>query len=227
MRFNRWKNIIGEQKLNYLKHKEIIIFGLGGVGSYALEAIARSGVGKIIIVDFDKVDVTNINRQLIALDSTIGMYKVEVAEARAKEINPGVTVLTYPVKANKHTVPDLLDMKPDYVIDCIDDIEGKIQIIEGCQKRDIPIISSMGFANKIHPEMTKIATLAKTSVCPLARTLRKKLKERNVSLDFPVIFSTEKPVETLDNNVLGSSSYCPSTAGLFIASFVINKMIGD
>ena len=227
MRFNRWANLIGEDKLNLLKHKEVMIFGLGGVGSFAFEAIVRSGVEKIIVVDFDKVDITNLNRQLLALESTIGMYKTDVAEQRAKDINPEIRVLSYPVKANRHTIPDLMDMDPDFIVDCIDDIEAKVLIIEQAQRRDIPFISSMGFANKTHPEMTRIATLAKTNVCPLAKTLRKRLKDEGISLDFPVIFSSETPKKTVEKEVLGTSSYCPSTAGLYIASYVINKMIGD
>ncbi len=227
MRFNRWQNLIGEEKLALLKHKTVMIFGLGGVGSFAFEAIVRSGVGKLIIIDYDKVDVTNINRQLLALESTIGEYKTDVAKTRGMQINPEATILAYPVKADEHTVPDLLDMNPDFIIDCIDDIEGKLNIIEQSQKHDIPVISSMGFANKLHPEMTKITSMAKTSVCPLAKALRKRLNAKNVSLDFPVIYSTETPIKVVNRDVLGSSAYCPSTAGLYIASYVINKLIGE
>ncbi len=227
MRFNRLANLIGEQKLDYLKHRTVMLFGLGGVGSFTFEALVRSGVGKIIIIDFDKVDPTNINRQLVALESTVGKYKTEVAEERGKDINPDVIILAYPVKANSQTIPDLLDMRPDFVIDCIDDVIAKMEIIEGAEKRDLLVISSMGFANKTHPELTQISTLDKTSVCPLAKSLRKKLKDRNVNLNIPVVFSTEPPKPVQDKNILGSSAFCPSTAGLYIASYVINKLIGE
>lgn len=225
MRFDRFERIIGTEKLEILKHKKIAIFGLGGVGSYALEAIARSGVGKVIICDYDHVDITNINRQLVAKESTIGMLKTEVAETSLKDINPDIEVLSFPIKADKALIEDILALRPDFVIDAIDDVLAKTELIKATIKLDIPIIASMGFANKLHPELIEIATLDRTSVCPLAKTMRKRLKEENVTLNFPVVYSKEQPYKNSDN-ILGSSAYTPSVAGLILASHVVNKLIG-
>jgi tRNA A37 threonylcarbamoyladenosine dehydratase len=202
------------------------VFGLGGVGSYALEAIARSGVGKIIICDYDHVDITNINRQLVAKESTIGMLKTDVATASLKDINPNITVLAYPIKADRQLIQDILALKPDFVIDAIDDVQAKTDLIESAIKLDIPIIASMGFANKLHPEFIQISTLDKTQVCPLAKKMRKKIKDDNVTLNFPVVYSKEVP-RIRGGEILGSSAYVPSVAGLMLASYVINKLIGE
>ncbi|MBI9009295.1 MAG: tRNA threonylcarbamoyladenosine dehydratase [Tenericutes bacterium] len=226
MRFDRFERIIGTEKIESLKHKRVAIFGLGGVGSYALEAIARSGVGKVIICDYDLVDVTNINRQLIAKESTIGMLKTEVAEASLKDINPNIEVLAFPIKADKQLILDILAMNPDFIIDAIDDVQAKTDLIEAAIKLDIPIIASMGFANKLHPELIQISTLDKTQVCPLAKKMRKIIKEKNITLNFPVVFSMEVP-KVRSNEILGSAAYVPSVAGLMLASYVINNLIGE
>jgi tRNA A37 threonylcarbamoyladenosine dehydratase len=227
MRFDRFERIIGTEKIESLKHKEVAIFGLGGVGSYALEAIARSGIGKVIICDYDHVDITNINRQLIAKESTIGMLKTDVAEASLKDINPDIEVLAYPIKADKQLIQDILALNPDFVIDAIDDVQAKTDLIKTTIKLDIPIIASMGFANKLHPELIEISTLDKTQVCPLAKIMRKRLKLENVTLNFPVVYSKEVPKLSRNNTILGSSAYVPSVAGLMLASYVINKLIGE
>ncbi len=227
MRFNRFASMIGTDLLESLKHRTVAIFGLGGVGSYAVEAIVRSGICKIIICDFDTIDETNINRQLIALDSTLGMLKTEVVESRIKDINPDTVVLSYPIKADAVIIRDILSMNPDFVIDAIDDVSAKAALIKEAIRKDIPIIASMGFANKLHPELIEISTLDKTQVCPLAKIMRKKLKEDNVTLNFPVVFSKETPKKSNKDNILGSSAYCPSTAGLMLASYVVNKLIGE
>jgi tRNA A37 threonylcarbamoyladenosine dehydratase len=226
MRFDRFERIIGITKIESLKHKEVAIFGLGGVGSYALEAIARSGIGKIIICDYDHVDITNINRQLVARESTIGMLKTDVAEASLKDINPEIIVLAYPIKADRQLISDILALKPDFVIDAIDDVKAKTDLIVAAIKFDIPIIASMGFANKLHPELIEISTLDKTQVCPLAKKMRKRLKDENVTLNFPVVYSKEPPI-VRSSDILGSAAYVPSVAGLMLASYVINKLIGE
>jgi len=225
MRYDRLEKLISKEKLNILKSKTIAVFGLGGVGSYAFEAIVRSGVSKVIICDFDIVDITNINRQLIAYESTLGSLKTDVASKRAKDINPYVEIIKYSIKADKDSIKDILDLKPDFVVDAIDDVLAKTELITQATNKSIKIVSSMGFANKFHPEMIEIAKLSKTTVCPLAKTMRKRLKEAGVTLDFPVVYSTEKPTKSKDN-ILGSTAYTPSVAGLIIASYVINQIVG-
>ncbi len=225
MRLDRLEKLIGKSKLNILKHSTVAIFGLGGVGSYAIESLARSGIGNLIICDYDTIDETNINRQIFALGSTIGKYKTEVAYERIKDINPETTVLAYPVKAIKEVIEDILNMNPDFVIDAIDDVDAKVNLIHEALRRDIRIISSMGFANKLHPELIKLCTLDKTSICPLAKTMRKRLKEEKITQNFPVVYSIETPIKTM--GVLGSSAFVPSTAGLLLSSYVVNKIIGD
>ncbi|XMB72541.1 tRNA threonylcarbamoyladenosine dehydratase [Mycoplasmatota bacterium WC30] len=227
MRFNRFESMIGTDLLKKLKHRSVAIFGLGGVGSFAVEAIVRSGVGKIIICDFDRIEKTNINRQLIALESTLGMLKTEVVEARIKDINPEAIVLAYPIKADAVLIRDILSMNPDFVVDAIDDVIAKTTLIKEAIRKDIPIIAAMGFANKLHPELIEISTMDKTQVCPLAKIMRKKLKDDNVTLNFPVVFSKETPRKSTNETILGSSAYCPSTAGLMLASYVVNKLIGE
>jgi len=227
LRFDRFKRLIGKENLASLFHKTVAIFGLGGVGSYVVEGIARSGVGKIIICDFDTIELTNINRQLFALDSTVGMYKTEIAEKRILDINPLATVLAFPVKADSTLILDILAMEPDFVVDAIDDVNAKIDLIKAAIHQDIPLISSMGFANKLHPELIRISTLLKTDVDPLAKVMRKRLRDQAVSFNFPVVYSVEKPKKIVDNEILASSAYCPSVAGLMIASYVINRMIGE
>lgn len=225
MRFDRFERIIGKDNLELLKHKRVVIFGLGGVGSYALEAIARSGVGTLIICDFDHVDITNINRQLVAKESTIGMLKTDVAKTALKDINPNINILIYPTKADIVLIEEILNLEPDFVVDAIDDISAKVELIKIAIKKDIPIVASMGFANKLHPELIEISTLDKTSVDPLAKVMRKKLKEENITLNFPVVYSKEKPLNNSEK-ILGSSAYVPSVAGLMLASYVVNKLLG-
>lgn len=227
MRFERFVELIGKDTFEQLRHKSVVIFGLGGVGSYVAEAIARSGIERIIICDFDLVEASNINRQLLATDSTTGMLKTEVMEQRIKDINPNARILTYPVKATNEIIHEIVSLKPDYIADAIDDIDAKTYLIKTAIKEDIPIISSMGFANKLHPEQIKISTLNKTSVCPLARTMRKKLKLEGVTLNFPVVYSLETPIKTYHKDALGTSPYVPSVAGLVMASYIINRMIGE
>lgn len=225
MQFDRLEKLITKEKMTLLKTKTVAVFGLGGVGSYAFEAIVRSGIGKVIICDFDIVDITNINRQLVAYQSTIGKLKTEVAKSRAFDINPDIEVVDYSKKADASLIFEIIALKPDFIIDAIDDVSAKTELITQATKKDIKIVSSMGFANKFHPEMVEIEKLSKTSVCPLAKTMRKRLKEAGVSLDLMVVYSKEKPTKPKDH-VLGSTAYTPSTAGLIMASYVINEMAG-
>ncbi|MFA7106566.1 MAG: tRNA threonylcarbamoyladenosine dehydratase [Candidatus Izemoplasmatales bacterium] len=225
MIFNRFINMIGEERFNLLKTKSIIVFGLGGVGSYAAEVLVRSGIHNLTVVDYDMVDITNINRQLIALQSTLGMKKVDVFYARAKDINPDIIIKALQIKVKEENIKDFFNEKYDYVIDCVDDIIAKVEIAKFCLDNKINLISSMGFANKSHPEQIKIAKLNQTKVCPLARSFRKKIKELGYPLDFKVVYSEEKPSEVIDRKILGSNAYCPSAAGIILASEVINHLL--
>ncbi|MFA7076268.1 MAG: tRNA threonylcarbamoyladenosine dehydratase [Candidatus Izemoplasmatales bacterium] len=227
MRFNRLINMIGEDRFTKLQETKIAIFGLGGVGSYTAEIIARSGIKKICVIDYDVIDETNINRQLIALDSTVGLKKVDVFKTRALDINPNIEVLTYKVKADKDNIKEILGSNYDYVIDCIDDVNAKVEIAKYCLDHNIKFISSMGFANKFKPELIRIAKMNQTSVCPLAKAIRKQLKLDGYSLDFFVAYSEEKPALLKDKKVLSSNAYCPSVAGIYLATYVINKVIGE
>jgi len=227
MRFNRLLNMIGEEKLAKLNSMKIIVFGLGGVGSYAAEILARSGIGTLHVVDYDYVDITNINRQLIALESTLNQKKVSVFSDRAKDINPNINLVTHDIKADNETIRELLDEGFDYVADCIDDIFAKVAIAKYCLDNEINFISSMGFANKYKPELIKISTLNQTSVCPLAKALRKQLKLAGYTLNFPVVYSEEVPAIVQDKKILGSNAYCPSVAGIYLAAHIINDIIGE
>ena len=227
MIFDRFINMIGEERFSDLKRKKVMVFGLGGVGSFAAEALVRSGIGEIGVCDFDKVEETNLNRQLIALSSTIDKYKVEVFNDRALDINPDLNIKIFNEKVSAENISQILSDGYDFVIDCIDDVDAKVEIAKYCLEKDIKFIASMGFANKFHPEMIKIKKMNQTSVCPLAKTLRRKLKIAGYSLDFPVCYSEEKPAKLLDNSYLGSTSYTPSAAGLHLAAYVVNHFIGE
>lgn len=226
MRFNRLENLIGHDKLELLKDKKVVVFGLGGVGSFAAEALARSGIGHLVLVDYDQVDISNINRQLIALESTLAMDKTLVFAERARQINPYIQIDIVNQSVDDTNAGVILNGGIDFALDCIDDVEGKIAIVKVCQKQEIPVILSMGFANKFHPEMIQIAMLKKTSVCPLAKAMRKKVRDHGLSLEIPCVYSLEKPQPVLDKSILGSTAFCPSSAGLVMASYVINQIIG-
>ena len=167
--FVRIKHLLGEENLKKLANSSIIVIGLGGVGSYAVEAIARCGVGTITIVDHDRIEASNINRQLGALSSTVGQLKTEVLGARLKDINPDVNIIKYPLPYDADNSSIILEPRPDYVIDAIDSIPNKLQLIRECWKRNIPLVSSMGMGNRIDPVKLEIADIRDTSVCPLAK----------------------------------------------------------
>lgn len=224
--------IIGEDGVEKLKNSNVIVFGVGGVGSFAAEAIARAGVGKLTIVDFDDVDITNINRQLPALHSTVGKLKVDVMKDRILDINPEINIKAISEKYDKETSDQILVEDYDYVVDAIDMITSKIHLIETCNKKGLQIISSMGMGNKIDPTKIVVTDIYKTSMCPLAKVMRKELKDRKIK-KLKVVYSTEQPRE-LKQKILngrkvtpGSISFVPSVGGLTIASIVINDLLNS
>ncbi len=224
--YNRTEIVIGKDSVEKLKKSHVLICGIGGVGSYVLEAVVRAGVLNITIVDKDIIDITNINRQLIALNSNIGKDKVDVAKSRVMNINKDANVIAIKQDITPNNIFSLFQGKNiDYVVDAVDNIDAKIAIITECQKRNIKCISSMGMGNKLNPLDIKVADIYKTNTCPLAKTMRKRLKEIGVKRQ-KVVFSTEIPVEKkIDTKVLGSVPFVPSVAGLVIASEVIKDLI--
>lgn len=226
MKFTRLKQLIGDETFDNLQNKSVLIFGLGGVGGNACEAIARSGFGTIILVDKDVVDESNINRQIIALDSTINQDKVTVMQNRIYDIDPSITVIPFKTFYNFETKNDIWDTKPDYVIDCIDTITFKIDIIKHCLANKIECISVMGTGNKFHPEQLDIVPLHKTQYDPIARVLRNKLKTEPQYKTIMVVASKEVPRKTDSTTSSPSSnSFVPNTAGLLAASYIFNKAI--
>ena len=240
--YARTELLIGEDGLKRLKDSSVMVFGVGGVGSHCIEALARSGVGRLILVDNDAVSVTNINRQSIAYHSTIGRMKTEVMRERIRDIDPAITVRTYETFVLPDNLADLLDQaekstegKIDYIIDAIDTVSAKIALVEESLKRCVPLISSMGTGNKLHPELFEIADLADTSVCPLCRVMRRELKQRGI-MHLKVLYSKEKPVDTCGRStgedsgarrsLPGSISFVPPVAGLLIAGEVIRELAG-
>lgn len=222
-RFSRQARIIGEEKMNILKNSSVIVFGLGGVGGAAAEALVRGGIGKIAIVDKDVVDITNLNRQIIATEETVGMKKTDAAEKRFLSINPELIVERFDIFYLPETADEINLSDYDFIIDAIDNVTAKIELIVRAEKQGVPIISSMGTGNKLSPEMLEIADIYKTSVCPLARVMRRELKNRGVK-KLKVIYSKEEPIKT-DSSVPGSISFTPPVAGYLAASYVIKKLI--
>ncbi len=234
-RFTRTKMVIGESGILRLEQAHVAVFGIGGVGSFAVEALARAGIGKITMVDFDTIATTNINRQLHALEDTIGLYKVDVMKERILKINPDIEVTALRILYNDETCTSIFSERFDYVIDAIDMITWKMHLIEYCTLNEVPIISSMGTGNKMDPTKFIVADLYETSVCPLAKVLRHELKKRGVK-KLKVIYSTEVPVkpDQLDYNpdnlrkqTPGSISFVPSVAGLILASQVIRDLLKE
>lgn len=223
--FDRFAKIIGNKSLNKIKNSTVMVIGIGGVGGYAVEALVRSGVGTIILIDNDIVDVTNKNRQIIALDSTIGLKKVDVMKERILDINKDVKVMSLDMFLDITNTATVIDKyKPDYVIDACDTIITKKEIIISCLKNKISLISCMGTGNKFDPTKLKISDIRKTSYDPLAKILRKWVKDKDIKDKILVLWSDEKPIDTHDRTP-GSTSFVPSSAGLIIASYVINDII--
>ncbi len=224
-RFSRSERVLGKNAIENLKNSSVIVFGIGGVGGAVVEALARGGVGHIAVVDKDVVDVTNINRQIIATDETVGKKKTDVAESRILSINPQAAVQKYDMFYLPENADNIDLTRYDYIIDAIDNVTAKIELITRAEKCGVPIVSSMGTGNKVHPEMLKIADIYKTSVCPLARVMRRELKNRGVK-KLTVVYSEEEPFKT-DSSVPGSVSYTPPVAGYLLASVVLNKLSFD
>lgn len=223
--FERTKTLIGDDAIKKLNNSNVIIFGIGGVGGYCTEALIRAGIGKIDIVDNDIINLSNLNRQIVALHSTLGEYKVDIMAKRAKDINPNAIINTHKLFFDENTQNQFDFSKYDYVIDAIDSVKSKLLLIEICKKSGIPIISSMGTGNKLNPLKFEIADISKTSVCPLARVIRSELKKRKIK-DLKVLFSTETPYKT-GFRTPSSISFVPSSAGLIIASEVIKDLIDE
>lgn len=245
-RFSRTELLLGDEAMKKLENSRVAVFGVGGVGGYTVEALARSGVGTIDIIDDDKVCLTNINRQIIALTSTIGKYKVDVAEERIKDINPKITVNKYKMFFTPETSGEFDFSQYDYVVDAIDTVTGKIELVMKANGAKIPIICSMGAGNKLDPTAFEVADIYKTSVCPLARVMRTELRKRGVK-KLKVVYSKEKPITPIEDmsiscrahcvcppgaarkcterrQIPGSTAFVPSVVGLIIAGEVIKDL---
>ena len=232
--FSRTELIIGKEGIEKLKKSKVAIFGIGGVGSYVVEALARAGIGNFILIDNDKVSLSNINRQLIATHSNVGKDKVAVAKQRILDINPNAKVEIY----KEFFMPEtkgIIDESIDYIVDAIDTVTAKIELIVRANYLNIPIISSMGTGNKLDPTKFEVTDIYKTSVCPLAKVLRKELRERNIK-KLKVVYSKEEPIKAVVENDVsvdkskhapGSISFVPSVAGLIIAGEVIKDLLNS
>ena len=224
MWLSRLNKILSDTEIDIIKNKTVLIIGIGGVGGYALESIVRMGVNNIIIVDNDVVDITNLNRQLISLNSNIGRKKIEVAKERILDINNDCNVITIDKFITEENILDLFKYNIDYVIDACDTVSTKISLIKECLDRNIKIISCMGTGNKFHPEKLEITELKKTSYDPLAKILRNKFKDEKRKI--MVVSSTEKGID-INDRIPGSTSLVPSAAGIMCASYVINDILED
>ncbi len=245
-RFSRTQLLYGEETMGRFASSRVAVFGIGGVGGYVVEALARSGIGALDLIDDDKVCLTNVNRQIIATSKTLGKYKVDVAEERVHDINPDCEVRTY----KTFFLPDTQDQfdftQYDYVVDAIDTVTGKLALIMKSKEAGVPIISSMGAGNKIHADMFEVTDIYKTSVCPLARVMRNECKKRGIK-SLKVVYSKEKPIRPLEDmsiscrsncvcppgkarkcterrDIPGSTAFVPSVVGLIIAGEIINDL---
>ncbi len=236
--FSRTELLIGKEGIEKLHNAKVAVFGIGGVGSFVVEALSRAGIGNFILVDKDQVSLTNINRQIIATTKTVGRYKVEVCKERILEINPNAAVETY----QEFFMPEsqgILDDTVDYIVDSVDTVTAKIELVVRANKLNIPIISSMGTGNKLDPTKFEVTDIYKTSICPLAKVMRKELKSRGIE-KLKVVYSKEEPMKPNQNGYVseeegdftkrqtpGSISFVPSVAGLIIAGEVIKDIIED
>jgi len=240
--FSRTQMLIGKEGLKKLNQSKVAVFGIGGVGSFTVEALVRAGLGRIVLVDDDCVCVTNINRQIHATQKTIGQPKVQVMKERIHQINPAVEVTTYQIFYPPEDDRELIGPDLDYIVDAVDTVTAKLHLVMKALSMNIPIISCMGTGNKLNPGMLEIADIYATSVCPLAKVMRKELKKRQVP-GLKVVYSKEPPVKpwaacdseevsvaekcNTMRQVPGSISFVPSTAGLLIAGEVVNNLIGS
>ena len=227
--FSRTQLLLGADALEKLKKSHVAVFGVGGVGGYAVEALARTGVGEITLIDNDKVSASNINRQIIALHSTVGEYKTQVAKNRLLDINPQMKVHTKEFFVLPETVDEIDFSAFDIVVDAIDTVSGKIAIIEKAKSLNIPVISAMGAGNKLDPTAFTVTDISKTSGCPLARVMRRELKKRGIE-GVKVVYSKEEPKtlsasENTGEKTVGSVAFVPSVAGLIVASETVKELI--
>ena len=219
--FSRNEIIIGEEKQNILNSKTVAIFGIGGVGGYVAESLARTGIKNLILIDNDTISISNINRQIIALHSTVGKSKVDVMKERLEDINPNINITTFKTFIKDGNSKEILQsQKIDYIVDAIDTVSAKLELIEFANELNIPIISSMGTGNKLSPEKLEITDINKTTVCPLAKKIRKELKQLGIK-KLTVVYSPEEPTKALDTQTIGSISFVPSVAGLLISSKIV------
>lgn len=234
--FSRTALLLGQENMKKLKNAKVAVFGLGGVGGYVAEALARSGVGALELIDHDTISLTNINRQLLATHSTVGRYKAEVARDRVLDINPDISATARKTFFGPDTAAEFDFSSYDYVVDAIDTVTGKLALIAAAQEAGVPILSSMGTGNKLDPTRFQITDISKTSVCPLARIMRKECAKRGIR-HLKVLFSTEDPIVPLEETteelpegrraLPGSVAFVPSVAGLIIAGEVIKDLIKD
>lgn len=222
--FDRLIKLIGIDKFKEIQSKKILLIGVGGVGSYSLESLIRNGFINITIVDFDKIDITNLNRQLITNQNNIGLNKVDEAIKRAKSINKDINIKGLNIKLDKDNIKELLDNNYDYIIDACDDIDVKVQLMYYSMKYNYKLISSMGTAKKNDPTKLSITTLDKTNYDPLAKIIRKKIRDLKINKKIYVVSSTEAPV---NSNFLGSNNLVPSVAGLLCVSYIYNDILNQ
>ena len=232
--FSRTQILLGEEAMEKLCKARVAVFGIGGVGGYTVEALARCGVGALDLIDSDTVSVSNINRQILATHSTVGRLKVDVAKDRVRDINPNCNVRTYPIFYLPDTASQFDFTRYDYIVDCIDTVTGKLQLVERAVEAGTPIICSMGTGNKLDPSAFQAADISKTSMCPLARIMRKELKKRGIN-HLKVVYSQEEALapavdeeelkRTGKRQIPGSVSFVPGTAGLILAGEVIKDLI--
>lgn len=233
--FSRTELLLGKEKLEKIRKASVMVLGVGGVGSHCVEALARAGIGRLILVDNDTVSVTNINRQSIAYHSTVGRYKTEVMRERIADICPGTEVVTYETFILQDNIDGLFEEKPDYIVDAVDTVTAKLAVIQRALREGIPIISCMGTGNKLHGELFEIEDISRTSVCPLCKVMRRELKKRGIE-HVKVLYSKEKPVDVSGRDtgedkgarrsLPGSISFVPPVAGLLIAGEVVREIAG-
>lgn len=222
--FQRLELLIEKENLELLNKTTVLVIGIGGVGGYVVESLARTNIGKIILVDYDLVDTTNINRQIIALNSTVGAKKTDLFKDRIKDINPNCKVVVYDMFLNKDNINEVFTEKIDYVVDCCDTVSTKYEIIRKCLEKNIKIVSSMGTGNKIDVTKLEIVDIKNTINDPLARIIRKFVKEEFPNKKLTVLSSKELP-KKIKSKTIASISFVPATAGLLIASFIIKDII--
>ena len=244
VQFQRTIMLIGPEGYKVLSESRVMVFGLGGVGSYAVEALARAGLGSLILIDYDRISITNLNRQLPALYSTVGRLKTEVVKERILEINPAAKVKIFSEMVTTENCERFIEEKPDYIVDAIDSIQAKVRLLYLAKKNNIPVISSMGAGNKLDPTKFKIEDISKTHTCPVAKIVRKELRALGITEGIKTVYSSEKPLTPYSVEKLGldfeqdgekdyqgkrkvpaSISFVPAVAGLLLASVVVNDLL--